>query len=474
MIPGKFLRLPLLAICVLGMFLIVAVARGGVVLTTLVSFTGTNGACPGASPFCGLISGPDGNFYGTTSAGGSNNLGTVFQLTSGGVFTSLFSFNGTNGSVPYAALAPDNKGNLYGSTFLGGASNWGTLFLITTNGGFTNLSSFTGTNYPALGANPTSPLLPDGAGNFYSTAAYGGAYTNATPDGNGYGTVFKLAGDGTVTVLAFFNNTNGARPTGGLVLGQDGNYYGTTTWGGQGIKTFRGFGTVFKMSPDGTLTNLYLFSGNGDGGQIYPGLVQGKDGCFYGGAFSGGSTYGTLFKITTNGTFTVLHTFSFSDNGSPYGSLIIGSDGNLYGTTFGAYAGHGSVFQLTPDGVFTNLVFFKVANGSHPDGVLVQGPDNNFYGTTSQGGANGFGTIFRLSVPLPPVIKSIGQANGVVTLTWSTVAGQTYQAQYSTNLAQTGWIPCTKPFVASSGTMTAVDIGAARSAQRFYRIVISP
>ena len=458
------------------MWLVVPDAWGGVAFTTLVSFTGTSGAYLGANPYAGLALGSDGNFYGTTSSGGTNNHGTIFQLTPGGAFTSLLSFNGANGATPYAAPVQGADGNFYGTTFAGGVSNWGTIFQITTNGTFTNLFSFTGTNNPYLGANPGAALVQAGDGSFYGTADYGGAYTNAAQGGYGYGTIFKIAGDDTVTVPAFFGNTNGAHPSGGLVPGKDGNFYGTTTWGGRGISsTFPGYGTVFKMTPDGTLTNIYLFTGFSDGGFIYAGLVQGGDGNLYGAAFGGGSQgYGTLFKVSTNGSFTLLHTFTGSENGSPYGGLMEGSDGNFYGTTYGAYAGYGSVFKLTPAGAFTNLFFFNNANGAHPDGVLEQGPDGNFYGTTSLGGAYGLGTIFRLSIPMPAVFKAITLANGTVTLTWKAVVGQTYQVQYSTNLAQANWNIMGKLVVAPNGTMTTTDSDTADSPQRFYRIVLFP
>ena len=259
------------------------------------------------------------------------------------------------------------------------------------------------------------------------------------------------------------------------MLGKDGNFYGTTTWGGQGVSgTFPGYGAVFKMTPDGTLTNIYLFTGSGDGGFIYAGLVQGSDGYLYGGAFSGGSQgYGTLFKVSTNGSYVPLHTFSYFDSGSPYGGMTEGSDGNFYGTTYGEYAGLGSIFSVTPGGAFTNLVLFNGANGARPDGVLVQGPDGNFYGTTSQGGANGLGTVFQLSVPLPPVITALTLTNGTVSLTWSAVAGQTYQVQFSADLTQTNWSAMTKSVVATSGIMSATDFdGIASFAQRFYRVVL--
>ena len=458
------------------MCLMTIAARGEVIFTNLVSFTGTGGACPGAGPYCGLALGADGNFYGTTSVGGANNLGTVFRLTPGGAFTSLVSFNVTNGATPYAALTPGNGGFLYGTTYAGGVSNWGTLFLITTNGGFTNLFSFTGTNNPWQGSSPAAALVPDGAGNFFGTADYGGS-TNASYGGYGFGSVFELATNGTVTAPVIFGNTNGAFPSGGLVLGKDGNFYGTTRWGGQNVPgTLLGYGAIFRMSPDGTFTNIYKFTGGSDGGFIYAGLVQDSDGWLYGGAFQGGSPgYGTLFKISTNGTFVPLHTFNFFEIGTPYAGLMEGSDGNFYGTTYGLYAsGHGTVFQLTPDGAFTNLLFFNGANGSYPAGVLVQGPDNNFYGTTSSGGANGLGTIFRLSVPMPAVFKALALMNGAATLTWSAVAGQTYQLQFSTDLTQNNWTNLGKLIFPTNGVMTTTDSSAAGFPQRFYRVVLYP
>jgi uncharacterized repeat protein (TIGR03803 family) len=474
MAPTKSFPFLLLTACLPLMCLIPVAVRGDVIFTNLVSFTGTSGACPGAAPYAGLVLGADGNFYGTTKLGGADNLGTVFRLTPGGVFTSLVSFAGANGANPKAALTPGNSGTLYGTTFAGGVSNWGTIFLITTNGAFTNLFSFTGTNNPWQGAAPAAALVADGAGNFYGTTGYGGAtnalYLNNAQDllGFGYGTVIELTTNGTVTAPVIFGGTNGANPSGGLVLAKDGNFYGTTTWGGPGISsTSPGVGTIFRMRPDGTLTNIYRFAGGGDGAFIYAGLVEGDDGCLYGAAFSAGSVgNGTLFKISTNGNFVPLHSFGYFESGAPFAGMMKGSDGNFYGTTYG---GSGSVYRLTPGGGFTSLVLL---GGSQPAGVLVQGPDNNLYGTTSAGGAYGFGTIFRLSVPMPAVFKAMTLTNGAATLTWSAVAGQFYQLQCSTNLTTTNWIPVGKLFFASDGTMTTTDSSAAAFPQRFYRIVL--
>ena len=476
-IPGKkpgsamLRRLLWAAVLALNVFR----AHAGVIFTNLHSFTGTD---DGANPYCGLVQGSNGNLYGTASSGGLYNLGTVFKIGGDGALTRLYSFDGTNGAAPYAALVQGRDGRLYGTTYAGGASNLGTIFQFTTNGTLTTLFSFTGADDSFQGANPGAALVEAADGSFYGTGEYGGL-TNASYDGQrfagkGYGTVFQLSTKGTVSAQAVFRNTNGAYPAGGLLLGQDGNFYGTTTWGGKGITgNLPGYGTIFRLTPDGKFTNIYSFTGANDGGFIYAGLVQGRDGYLYGAAFSGGSAYGTLFKVSTNGSFLPLHTFSYLDSGSPYGGLTEGSDGKFYGTTYGVFAGSGSVFSVTPDGAFTNLFFFGTTNGSHPVGILVQGPNGNFYGTTSEGGARGLGTVFQLSVPLPPVIKTLTLTNGTVTLTWSAVAGQTYQAQYSDDLPFTNWSFLTKPSVASSGVMTATDSdGITSSAHRFYRVVL--
>lgn len=471
--PG---REPALALLVRALWAIVLAlpalgASAGVIFTNLHSFTGTN---DGANPYSGLVVGNDGSLYGTTSSGGTINLGTVFKISPDGALTCLYSFNGTDGAAPYATVVRGADGTFYGTTYAGGVGNWGTIFQFRTNGTVTTLFSFPGTTNPYQGSYPDAALVQAPDGSFWGTTGYGGL-TNASYRGNGYGTVFQLTTNGTVTVRVVFANTNGAYPVGGLVLGQDGNFYGTAAWGGRGIATdFPGYGTVFKLTPDGTITNIYAFTGFNDGGYIYARLAQGHDGYLYGAAFSGGALgFGTLFKVSTNGLFVPLYTFSYFDSGSPYGGMIEGSDGGFYGTTYGAYAGFGSVFRVAPDGAFTNLVLFNETNGSRPVAALVQGADGNFYGTTSEGGANGLGTVFKLSVPLPPVIRSLAVTNGTVTLMWSAVAGQTYLLQYKDDLTQTNWTFLTKPSVADGGVMTATDPQVSTpSTHRYYRVVL--
>jgi uncharacterized protein (TIGR03437 family) len=236
------------------------------------------------------------------------------------------------------------------------------------------------------GANPEySPLVPGKDGNLYGTTASGGNQDD--------GTVFKITPGGTLTTLYNFggsNNPGGSDPYAGLVLGADGSFYGTTL-----SPSTTGVGTIYKITPAGVLTTLFTFSVANDGTLPYNSLVQASDGNFYGTAYEGGGNGdGTVFKITPGGSFTTLHSFDFTDDGErPRGALIQGSDGKLYGTTSGGGAhGNGTVFSITTAGEFTTLYSFSgIADGGQPYGALIQASDGNFYGTTR------VGTIFKIT-----------------------------------------------------------------------------
>ena len=460
----------LFSAAVLAGWLVAPGVYGGITFTTLISFNGTNGANPQAN----LLQGKDGNFYGTAPNGGANGNGTIFEISpDGSFFTNFYNFSaGSNGAAPVGALILGADGNFYGTTFYGGVSNWGAIFRITTNGDYTRLGWFSGTN----GANPQVALVQAADGSFYGATTVGGPYTNTTPAGTGYGVIFRITTNGALSTPVLFNKTNGANAA-ALIRGNDGNFYGATAWGGNTLVPW-GVGTVFRLSPDGTFTNLYLFSGFNDGGFPYANLVQGNDGNFYGAAFSGGEhNGGDLFRITPEGQFTNLYSFTGGSDGAwPYSALVQGSDGNFYGTTYkyGNY-GLGTIFEVTTNGDLTPLISFSGTSGAwlgeNPQGALVQGSDGNFYGTTYGGGTYNQGTVFRLSLPLPPVFKSVIQTTGMVTLVWSTVASQTNQLQYSTNLAQTNWTDLGGAVVATNGIMTASDpVGT--DPQRFYRVVL--
>ncbi len=362
-----------------------------------------NGASEGIDPSGELVQGPDGNFYGTAFGGGSANFGTVFRLTPAGDLTVLHTFTGPDGSNPDAGLYLDADGNFYGTTYAGGSANLGTVFRLTPAGVFTTLYSFTGTN----GQKPVSGVVRGPDGNFYGT----------TPGGGGQeygGTVYQLTPGGTITTLHNFAYQDSSNPTAPLVRGTDGKLYGTTFGDGTNRR-----GTVYSITTGGEFTVLHNFTTLGyEGVNPHGGLFLGSDGNFYGTTIQGGvnetgDPSGTVFRMTPNGVVTRLHTFS-SDDGThglgngpdPEGALLQTSDGTLYGTLrFGGPDGNGRVFALSLSGVYTLLHDFSApdATGVNADGAisspgLVQGSDGSLYGVTARGGTGSAGTVYKLTV----------------------------------------------------------------------------
>ena len=382
-------------------------------LTPLHAF---GGGADGGSPLASLMQASDGNLYGTASIGGSNAAGTVFSLSTNGLFTPLWSFNVTNGSSPTSSLVQGSDGKLYGTTSAGGTQDLGTVFSLSTNGLFDSLVSFDYTR----GAYPSDGLVQATDGAFYGTASSGGT--------NGLGTVFRLTVDGTLTSLHSFNYEDGAYPVGGLVQATDGNLYGTTSQGGLG-----GQGTVFQITTNGWLTTLVWFNGT-NGANPQASLIQARDGSFYGTAefshtgYSGasGSGDGLVFRLSlplflsnpftqASGTATAPYSASLSTNAvTPAGDVLtfakvtgpawlsVGTDGTLSGTP--AVADIGS-------NVFT-----------------VSLADTNDRSSTA--------TMTITVVPLPSISLSTQGTN--IVLKWS--GGQPpYQVQMATNLVNPAW-----------------------------------
>ncbi len=367
--------------------------------TNLYSF----GSSPadGNGPVAGLVQGSDGNFYGTTQSGGTYSYGTVFRITSSGACTNLYSFGSspTDGNGLVAGLVQGSDGNFYGTTYFGGLTGVGTVFRISPTGAYTNLYSF---GYSPDGFNPYAGLVQGSDGNFYGTTYFGGLM--------GGGTVFRISPTGSYTNLYSFGSSpvDGNGPVAGLVQGSDGNFYGTTQSGGTSSN-----GTVFRISLTGNYTNLYSFgSSPADGDGPVAGLVQGSDGNFYGTTQSGGtSSNGTVFRIGLTGNYTNLYSFGSSpaDGNGPVAGLVQGSDGNFYGTTqSGGTSSNGTVFRISLTGNYTNLYSFgsSPADGNDPVAGLVQGSDGSFYGTTDKGGTNDEGTVFALDMGLGPVTNN--------------------------------------------------------------------
>jgi uncharacterized repeat protein (TIGR03803 family) len=435
----------------------------GTTLSTLKSFAGND--YEGANPN-GLTLGRDGRLYGTTSKGGAGSYGTVFTVTTNGDFSTLYSFSGGNdGRYPSGTLIQAADGDFYGSTFGGGAYGSGTAFRISTNGAFATVSALTG---GADGAYPFGRLAQTADGLLYGTALAGGAHGN--------GSVFKLTTGGALNAIySFTGGVDDGSPYAGLVLAGDGNFYGTASGA-------IGNGGVFRVDTNGALASIYHFAGGVDGAYPLSGLIQLADGKLYGTTSAGGTNNnGNAFAISTNGTLTVLHLFTGgTDGGSPdYAGLMQAGDGQLYGTTaYGGTYGLGTVYRLTTGGDLTTLVWFHGDNGAQPEAELAQGPDGNLYGTTWVGGAYGQGTIFKLTVPpvlTPPAFQSISVSNGIVTLTWTAVPGQSYQAEWCADLHAGVWsaLGGTMPG-AVGGTLTVTDL-MGTNVQRFYRVmVVSP
>ncbi|MGC2473630.1 MAG: choice-of-anchor tandem repeat GloVer-containing protein [Candidatus Sulfotelmatobacter sp.] len=407
---------------------VTAMASQAQTLTTLADFNGTNGAGPR-----GLIQGFDGNFYGTALNGGSQNWGTAFKMTPAGVLTTVHNFcsetNCLDGSWPEGRVTQASNGNFYGPADNGGTGGAGVIYSITGAGKFAVLYNFCVTYPCSDGVIPTS-VVQARNGNLYGTT-FGSHISYSL-----LGTVFELTLGGTLTTLHTFNGTDGAYPAGPMMQASNGNFYGTTQGGGSStncaLPLFGGCGTVFQITPVGTLTTLHSFDGSDGSLPGYGGtLIEGADGSLYGTATNGGNSAfgGTIFKISPAGKFTTLYYFcsqtNCADGAGPVESLVQGTDGNIYGTTgAGGNSGGGTIFKITPGGVLTTLYDFcsqpNCADGAGSEAALVQATDGNFYGTTTYGGSDNNGTVFRFSMGLSPFVKlvansgRVGQADGIL------------------------------------------------------------
>src|SRR5579863_3882586 len=344
------------------------------VFTTVLSFDETDGAGPQAP----LVQGSDGSLYGTTVEGGVFNdlcgagCGTIFRLAPEGRHQTLHAFcdqdDCLDGNYPLAGLIQGSDGNLYGVTGDGGGSPncyLGCGTVFKISTAGEFLTIYSfGLSNVSDGDYPRGPLLQATDGNFYGTTQGGGA--------GGGGTIFRITAGGKLTTLYGFcqgNCPDGAQPVSGVIQGTDGNFYGTTSHGGGGPCANGGCGTIFKMTPEGRLTTLHSFQGN-DGWWPYSGLVQANDGAFYGTTLQGGPySSGNVFKITAGGAFTVLYNFNCQTNcadaAGPSG-LIQATDGNFYGTASvgGPEGNYGTVFTLTPTGTLTTLYSFGSQAGA--------------------------------------------------------------------------------------------------------------
>ncbi|HEX3717028.1 MAG TPA: choice-of-anchor tandem repeat GloVer-containing protein [Verrucomicrobiae bacterium] len=448
----------------------------------------------GSLPQAGVIQASDGFLYGTTVEGGVNGDGAVFKLSTNGTFAWIYSFTGSSdGASPVDSLIQTPDGNLYGTAESGGLHGFGDVFRITTNGALISLYSFQPGN--GDGGYPESPLCLGGDGFLYGT-------TITNDAGGEGGTIFKMDTNGNLQWSYGLTAANGLRPLGGLTEGTNGYFYGATSVSGA-----NGLGTVYVISASGSFTNLYSFTGGADGGYPRAGLVQGTNGQFYGTttqggnlSLNGGAGYGTIFEITTNGVLKALYAFDIT-NGSwpeigvlgglvvqPEGGLMLARDGNFYGMAASGGIGDaydngnelpaifGTVFQMTPSGSLTTLLSFNGNyDGAVPLATLWQGQDDALYGTTSNGGDNdlasgGDGTVFRIGVARPS-IQSARKTGTTFSFTWNAFVNEPYQTQYKDNLSQTNWVNLGSPMIGTNGLDGESDTITATNAHRFYRVL---
>ncbi len=370
-------------------------------------FDGTDGKLSSA----GLVQATNGKLYGTSYYGGANNSGAMFEISTDGTLTTLYNFcsqsDCADGEYTYSVPVQAADGNFYGTTYLGGDNDDGTVFKLTPGGTLTTLHSFNGTD----GSQPLAGLVQATNGDLYGTT-----YTGSS---NGHGEVFKITKGGAFTLLHSFCSqsacADGSNPFAGLLLGTDGNLYGTTLGGGAS----NGFGTVFKITPNGTLTTLHSFclqSGCPDGQFPQTGLVQATNGILYGATITGGThNAGTIFSITTSGKLATLYNIC-AQGGCPDGNylyvpMIQATDGNLYGIMdVGGASNHGTIFKMTLSGALTTLYSFcsqpNCADGEYPNAGLFQDTNGSLYGTTADGGVSGDGTVFSLSLGLSPFVET--------------------------------------------------------------------
>jgi uncharacterized repeat protein (TIGR03803 family) len=406
------------ALVVLAVTLILAASAWAAATESVVyNFCSQSSCVDGGSPYGTLVADKAGNLYGTTYNGGADGYGEVFELkSSSGSWTEsvLYSFTGSNnndGEYPWGGLVFDTAGNLYGTTLYGGAANEGTVFELTNSNGtwketvlhtFDDISGSDG-YYPYC-----TPVF-DSSGNLYGTTQYGGKV--------GGGTVFELKaskGKYTYHVIHGFTNSSSTAyyPEAGLVVGKNGDLYGTTYYGG----TVWNVGAVYQLrevSGVWLAATIYNFLGDSLGEYPASDLAVDADGNLYGTAYQGGNyNLGGVYELTEgkNNSWTAKIIYSFKgyalkDGAYPYyAGVSLDSEGNVYGTTYqggsseGNNLNYGTVYELAK-GTFKESVLWSFGtsgDGYYPyHGLIVVG--GKLYGTTNSGGQHGYGVVFEVT-----------------------------------------------------------------------------
>lgn len=347
--------------------------------TTLVQFNNVNGDWPNG----GVIQAIDGNLYGVTGGGGTTGQGIAFKCSTSGTISTLYNFGSSGiGVLPYGGLVQANDGNLYGTTNEGGALNKGTVYKFTLSDSITTIASL----HDTIGVEPIIGLTKSGS-TLYGTTLQGGKY--------GYGNIFSYNTSTHTfdTVLSFKGSDSGAGPYASPTKAYNGNYYGTTYYGGLG-----NYGVVYKISPSGKYSIIYNFGG-GDEANPAGNMVLASDSNLYGTTMGYSGSYGAIFCINTKtDSVKIIASFPSAIGVNPSGNLMEGFDGNLYGCAQGGGAnGDGSLFKCTKSGNLSLLASFNGTNGNIPRCGLLQASDSNFYGATFGGGVGNYGVLFKCS-----------------------------------------------------------------------------
>ncbi len=453
--------------------------------SAIYEFGGKSGD-PANPQYSGVISqGRDGNLYTTAPATPIGGLcsfcGAAFNVSPSGTATVVYYFNDTAGSgyTPYGGLVLGTDGDFYGTTRAGGTLNEGTLFKLAS-GAPTSLYNFGTCAYPCKdGTYPKAPPVQGTDGNFYGTTPY-------TNDGTNSGVVYKLTSAGKFTTIHAFDSSTGYNPNAPLIQGSDGNYYGTTTLGGKTVSptcivafASATCGTVFKITPGGTVTFIYEFAKTDGAGPIGP-VIQGSDGNFYGTTSEGGTNgLGVVFKLTSSGVLTVLHDFNGTDGKTPDAGLVQANDGNFYGVaSAGGTLGYGTIFKVTStsDHTFSVVYNFDSTHGATPEVALVQNTNGILYGVTYAGDSQGYGVFYSLNIGAAEFAKlqtTSGKVGSTVSILGQGFTGSTAVSFGGVNatkftVVSDNYVTANVPTGGKTGTVTVVrPSGSLNSIQSF-------
>jgi uncharacterized repeat protein (TIGR03803 family) len=436
-----------------------------------------------------IAQGRNGDLYTVTptGCGAFNGFGTGVSVTPAGKVKVLACLDQANDQGdPVSGVTMGTDGNFYGSS--NGGDYYGSVWEMSAAGKLTTFGVFSAS--PNI-FTPLTPPVIGMDGSLYGTAEEGGTAGLCTYGFGGCGGIYKIKSSGKgYTLLYPFDQTNGANSYSPLLVGTDGNFYGTTYVGGSVSGSFKNTGVVFKMTPSGRYSVLYAFcalANCDDGANPYGGLVQATDGNFYGtteygGTGAGGLRQGVVFKLTPAGHFTVLHSFcsvaGCTDGANPYGGLVQATDGNFYGTTTsGGTHSYGGIFQITPSGKYKVLYNFDYTTGAYPEVTLIQHTNGVLYGDTSQGGTARVGVFFSLGMGLPPFAKLVawwGKVGGTVELLGQGFKGATSVSFNGTpatfEVSNDTYLKATVPTGATSGHVTVVTAKGTLTSNQVFQV----